>query len=302
LERAVTEAQFAAIKIRDQIKSASPHLHQRTLDVLADMYSAEKLFGTEANGPITINKNIRISIEQGAMMNRLMRSYSVKRSLEIGFAYGFSTIWMLDALRSRSSAFHVAIDPWEEHTFHGIGLGQVKRLGFGVRFEWTKNFSMHALSDQIRKGEKFDFIYIDGNHKFDDVIVDFYLSNQLLRPGGLAVFDDMWMNSVRSATNFVVNNLPCEIVPQPVENMLVLRKTGYDTRDWRHFNTFEVLGSSDFAEPEPPSAIANGIMRLHRVLNHVTVRRARWNSKIAQGEVALPDDVTCPAGHPLRQG
>jgi predicted O-methyltransferase YrrM len=274
LERAVTEAHFATIKIRDQIKSASPYLHRRTLDVLADMYSADKLFGTEADGPITINKNIRISIEQGAIMHKLMRSHSIKQSLEVGFAYGYSTVWMLDALQSRSNAFHVAIDPWEEHTFHGIGLSQVKRLGFGVKFEWIKNFSIHALSDLIRKGEKFDFIYIDGNHRFDDVIVDFHFSEKLLRPGGLAVFDDLWMNSVRTATNFIVNNLPYEIIPQPVENMLALRKTGNVTSRSSQFNNFEVLGSSEFIEPPQrlSSVIANRIMRLHRAVRKVLLR------------------------------
>jgi predicted O-methyltransferase YrrM len=265
-DQAVTNQSYA-IGIREQIIRANSHLNKDTVDLLAEMYRADTLYGTQSDQPVTLNKVPRILIEQGAMMNWLMRSYSVKRSLEIGFAYGFSTIWMLDALRPRRNALHVAVDPYELSLWHGVGLTQVKRLTSGVRFEWIENFSIHALSDLIRKNEKFDFIFIDGNHKFDDVIVDFYLSNQLLQPGGLAVFDDMWMNSVRSATNFIVNNLPCEIVPQPVENMLVLRKTGYDMRDWRHFNTFEVLGSSDFSEPEPPTPKESGITRLQRVFS-----------------------------------
>jgi predicted O-methyltransferase YrrM len=256
--------------IREQIR-ASSDLHQRTIDVLEDMYGADKLYGTEINGQITINKNIGISIEQGARMHKLMRSHSIERSLEVGFAYGFSTVWILDALQSRSNAFHVAIDPWEKHTFHGIGLAQVKRLGFGVRFEWIEKFSIHALSDLIRKGEKFDFIFIDGNHRFDDVIVDFYLSDQILRPRGLVVFDDMWMNSVRTATNFILHNRSYEVVPQPFGNMLVLRKTRYDYRDSTHFNTFEVLGSSKIAKPPAlhSSTISNGIMGLRRVLGKI---------------------------------
>jgi predicted O-methyltransferase YrrM len=267
----VTESQFASIKIRDQLKSTCPHLHQRTLDVLANMYTADKLFGTEVDAPIRIDKNIRTSIAQGAMMHRLMRSHSIKRSLEIGFAYGYSTVWMLDALPSRSDACHVTIDPWEEHTFYGIGLYQVKRLGLGAKFEWIENYSAHALSDLVRKAEKFDFIYIDGNHQFDGVIVDFHLSDQLLRPGGLAVFDDMWMNSVRSATNFVASNFPYVVVPQPIENMLVLRKTGDDARPPSHFHTFEVLGSSEIIEPPRPLSliISNRIMRLRQTIRKI---------------------------------
>jgi predicted O-methyltransferase YrrM len=274
-EREVAHDQFAqksyTTTICDQIKRACSRLHRETLEVLAEMYGADKLYGTEGDGPITINKNIRISIEQGAMMHKLMRSYSVRRSLEIGFAYGFSTIWTLDALQSRRNALHVAIDPYEVTSWHGIGLTQVKRLALGVSFEWIDNFSIHALSDLIRKKEKFDFIFIDGNHRFDDVIVDFYLSNQLLWPGGLVVFDDMWMNSVRAATNFIVNNRAYEVVPQPVENMLVLRKTNYDFRDSSHFNSFEVLGSSEISEPPTPlgSTMSNRLMRLVRKLGKI---------------------------------
>jgi len=259
--------QSYAIGIREQIIRANSHLHPGTIDLLAEMYRADSLLGTQSDRPVAIDKVPRIMIEQGATMNRLMRSYSVKRSLEIGFAYGFSTIWMLDALRTRRNALHVAIDPYELSLWHGIGLTQVRRLASGVRFEWVGDFSIHALSDFIRKKEKFDFIFIDGNHRFDDVIVDFHLSNQLLHPRGLVAFDDMWMHSVRSATNFIVNNLPYEIITQPVENMLVLRKTGYDMRDWRHFNTFEVLGSSDFSEPEPPTPKESRITRLQRVFS-----------------------------------
>jgi Methyltransferase domain len=133
--------------------------------------------------------------------------------------------------------------------------------------------------------ENFDFMYIDGNHKFDDVIVDFHLSDQLLRPGGLAVFDDMWMNSVRSATNFIVNNLPYEIVPQPVENMLVLQKSGNDTRHSRHFKTFEVLGSSEIFEPPQPlsSVISNRIMRLYRAIRKILLRSGTTQRAAAKG-------------------
>jgi hypothetical protein len=62
-----------------------------------------------------------------------------------------------------------------------------------------------------------------------------------------------------------------ETIPQPIGNMLVLRKTGYDTRDWRHFNTFEVLGSSGFIEPPKrlSSVIENRIMRLHRAVHKI---------------------------------
>ncbi len=249
----MTEDQVAEepqpIAIPDQIRNASPDLHPTTLDVLADMYGACELYGTESDEPISIGLNTRIGIGQGATINRLMRDHSVERSLEIGFAYGFSTVWMLDALMTQTNTRHVAIDPFEKSSWKGIGIAQRKRLPFRGEFKWIKNYSIHALSYLIENNEKFEFIFIDGNHRFDDVIVDFYLSDQLLRPGGLIVLDDMWLNSIRTAADFIVNNRAYEPVPQPFETIIVLRKTRDDDRDWRHFNNFQVHGFPPISEP-----------------------------------------------------
>jgi predicted O-methyltransferase YrrM len=169
-----------------------------------------------------------------------MRDRSTKRSLEVGMAYGFSTVWMIDALRERADSLHIAIDPLEKTWFRGIGLAQLARLGFKYNFQLIERQSIHALSDLIRQQEKFDFIYVDGQHRFDDVLVDFYLCDQILNCGGLIAFDDAWMQSVRTAVNFVQANRAYEWVPQPVANMAVLQKTRDDDREWRHFEPFKV--------------------------------------------------------------
>ena len=42
----------------------------------------------------------------------------------------------------------------------------------------------------LDKGERFDMIYIDGSHEFDEVFVDAYYSYRLLSPGGIMLLDD----------------------------------------------------------------------------------------------------------------
>ena len=68
------------------------------------------------------------------------------------------------------------------------------------------------MSDLIRQKQLFDSIYFDGNHRFDDVIMDFYLADEITRPGGHIVLDDMWMNSIRTAVSFIINNRAFELV------------------------------------------------------------------------------------------
>jgi predicted O-methyltransferase YrrM len=259
-----------------QLRGAVPEIHHTTLEVLTNLYYADKLLGSESDEPICVDRSTRISIQQGATLNNLMRAHSVRRSLEIGFAYGFSTVWMLDALRAQHEPLHVAIDPFERSSWHGIGLAQVKRLGLESCFQWVEDYSIHVLSDLIRKRAQFDFIYVDGNHRFDDVVVDFYLSDQVLRPGGVIAFDDLWMQSVRTAVNFVVNNRAYKLVSQPVENMMVLQKEHCDDRDWLHFKAFKVAAESRMSA----RLLGRSLRRVFRTfgMNRARLRRL-WPTK-----------------------
>jgi predicted O-methyltransferase YrrM len=227
-------------KVAAEIRDHAPNIEKITEEVLADMYCAQQLVGTASDQPINIDTLRRISIAQGAQINQIVRRLGISKSLEIGFAYGFSTVWILDGLRPHVKSLHLAIDPFEITKFDGIGLYQVKRLGVASSFEWIGEYSIHALSRLIKSGDKFDFIFIDGDHHFDNVLVDFYLSDQLVSSGGLLAFDDMWMPSVRTVVSFILTNRQYKIVPQPVRNMIVLKKITDDNRDWLHFEIFKV--------------------------------------------------------------
>ena len=203
--------------------------------IVNEMYSAPKLEG--ANGLVEIDPITRVDRAKGAELNRLVRESGTKKSLEIGLAYGFSTVWIVDALAS--DAAHIAVDPFQSSLWHGVGATQARRLS-GKRFELLEEYSIHVLSDFIRAGEKFDFIFIDGNHRFDDVLVDFYLSDQVLEVGGLMVLDDIWMASIRTVLEFVVANRAYQLVRLRAPGMAALKKLKDDDRDWRHFRPFAV--------------------------------------------------------------
>lgn len=70
-------------------------------------------------------------------------------------------------------------------------------------------------------------------------LVDFYLSDQVLALGGLMVFDDLWMPSIRSVISFIERNRAYERLPSKVGNIAVFRKQQNDTRDWQHFVSFD---------------------------------------------------------------
>ena len=223
----------------EKIRQLAPDVGSDAAEVLADLYSSKQIVGTESDEPIGFDA-IGIDIGKGAQLNELVRQSKITKSLEIGFANGLSTIWILDALRSHIDSHHTAIDPFELTQWGGIGLHQVKRLDGATRFEWIGEPSVTALPKFIKDEKKFDFIFIDGNHRFDDVLVDFYLSDQLIRPGGFVAFDDTGMPSIATVIDFVLTNRHYEFVRKCGGDIVVLKKLGNDTRDWHHFKTFKV--------------------------------------------------------------
>jgi len=223
-----------------KIVNACSGLSEKNVDLLVHLYDSPILEGTEAGSPFRLDGITKISIEQGAALHALIADHQVVHSLEIGFAYGFSTVWMLDALRGKAGATHVAIDPFEKTAWQGIGLAQVGKVDTGAKFEWVPDYSIQAIPAMLKQKQRFDMAYIDGNHRFDDVLVDFYLVDQVMREGGLIVLDDMWMDSIKTVKDFILKNRAYELVANPVSNIAVLKKLRNDDRDWRHFVPFSV--------------------------------------------------------------
>jgi len=134
------------------------------------------------------------------LIGKIFRHRTIRRSLEIGFASGESTLKIIKSLPK--DGLHIAIDPHERTTWKSEGL---KKVGDDKRFRFIESRSDKALP-RLRSEEGFDYIYIDGNHRFDDVLVDFYLSDRLLSERGIMHFDDTNIPSVRKVLKFILNN------------------------------------------------------------------------------------------------
>lgn len=205
---------------------------------LAALYAGGKHLGTDGQLH-EIDPIVRVSDAQGEIIAKLHRSLRPTLSIEIGLAYGFSTIFILDAMKEANYGHHVALDPAEESLFHGIGLQAVKDAGLGERFEWMQRYSADALPTLLREGKHAQFIYIDGAHLFDYALVDFFLSDQILDIGGMILMDDMWMASIKRVVSFISKNMKWyERVDVAYENLAVFRKIGRDDRAWDHFAEF----------------------------------------------------------------
>ncbi|NTV45311.1 MAG: class I SAM-dependent methyltransferase [Chlorobiales bacterium] len=191
----------------------------------------------------------RVSPEQGMWLYEFCLSAKPESTLEIGMAYGYSTLYFLAAATKNRKGYHTAIDPFQRSYWHGIGL--VHASTHAPRWEKEDSFrfieerSDRAAANLARENKTYDLIFIDGNHRFDDVLVDFYLYAQVCAIGGWIIFDDMWMSSIQTVVSFIrKNRLDFKEIPTEILNVAVFQKTGDDKREWNEFVKFEVSESS----------------------------------------------------------
>ncbi len=177
-------------------------------------------------------------------------SVKPKATLEIGMAYGYSTLYLLAAIARNQLGYHTAVDPLQRSLYQGIGLAHAQALAStkvsDFPFRLIEDRSDRTATDLVRSNSIFEIIFIDGSHRFDDVLVDFYLYAPLCAIGGYMIFDDIWMSSVRTVVAFVRDNRTDFVeVHTDQSNICVFRRVGDDAREWRHFRRFRVGRSSD---------------------------------------------------------
>ncbi len=211
-----------------------------------------------------------VSYDTGTVLYYLIREFRPDKTLEIGLAYGLTTLFVCQALSDNSKGFHTAIDPYQHKNYQSIGLLNIERAGLNEYLRFYQSPSYQVLAQLTIQKETFDFAFIDGSHLFDFVMVDFFFVDKLLNINGVVVFDDLWMPGIRKAVSFVLKNRayklirPCnkEAVPllkrmgrlgrrilqNPFErdwkikwipqNVAILQKTDRDTRVWMFHKKF----------------------------------------------------------------
>ena len=139
--------------------------------------------------------------DMGKAITARIRHEQRLRTMEIGCAYGVSSLFICQALDERRTAgpHHVIIDPFQSKQFNKAGILNLERAGFDF-FELIEEPSERALPRLWEQGRRFDFALIDGRHTMDQVMLDFFYVDKLLDVGGIVVLDDIrWPGIGRAA-------------------------------------------------------------------------------------------------------
>jgi predicted O-methyltransferase YrrM len=176
---------------------------------------------------------------EARFMYQLVAEQKLRRTLEVGFAYAKSGAYIMAA----SASAHVAIDPFQA-AFDDVGLQNIERLGLAGNLEFHREHSHAVLPELLKANRVFDFAFIDGGHRFDEIFVDVYYADLLLARGGYLLLHDTWMRSTCLVESYLrKNRSDYEAVRTGQRNLSLFRKNGEDGRSWRHFKEFYTLKS-----------------------------------------------------------
>ncbi len=181
------------------------------------------------------NSTTPVKPEEAKTIYDFITEKGIERTLEIGFAYGRSASHIMAA----TGKPHIALDPFQDY-YKNLGAKNIEKLGFKDQLELIRDFSHNVLPRFVSEKRKFDFIFIDGDHKFDGIFVDFYYADLLIDKGGFLLFHDTWMRSTELVLQFIrKNRKDYKEIPLANPNMVMMEKIAEDDpRDGMHFREF----------------------------------------------------------------
>jgi predicted O-methyltransferase YrrM len=135
--------------------------------------------------------------------------------VEVGLCYASSALAIGEALVTVAppEPRHLIIDPYQESRWANAGRKALERAGLDALVSLIPVRSSVAVPKLIAEGVVADAAFVDGDHRFHQVMLDLTLLQEVVRPGGLVLIDDYWASSVRTAVHYFVLNLGWNLIP-----------------------------------------------------------------------------------------
>jgi predicted O-methyltransferase YrrM len=167
-------------------------------------------------------------------------------------------------MAATETAPHLCIDPHQTEYYADVGLQNLSGLGFTDRLTLIRERSADALPRLVGEGGRFDFAFVDGGHRFDEIFIDWAYLDRLMDVGGVLVFDDLWMRPTQLVLGFIERNrADYRRLTSRQRNFALFERTGADSRPWDHFEEFyNRRSAADFEryrrDGDPPSWLRRG--------------------------------------------
>jgi predicted O-methyltransferase YrrM len=133
----------------------------------------------------------------------LIVEHDLKRGLEIGTLFGFSTVFLADAFartegRLDTVDIRYAKRTWsngeEIEDIHEVAERLVGEAKLDDRVTFHVGNSNEVLPRLIEEAAEYDFALIDGSHRFEVALLDFICVDWMLAIDGYVAIDDVGVN------------------------------------------------------------------------------------------------------------
>jgi predicted O-methyltransferase YrrM len=174
------------VHIKDKLEDLNFSLDDLVLgdfDVIGE-WCAKKQRSRDSELYKTAGAFFRPNYERGLLIYSLIHEYDIKSFLEIGFGRGYGTLCAAMAMYENGGGTITTIDP-------NFDQNHIERLKQAFPKEWFDmiNFASGYSQEYLSKNdEKYDFIYIDGDHRYEAVKEDWELCKD--RYEKILLFDD----------------------------------------------------------------------------------------------------------------
>ena len=181
-----------------------------------------------------------IPLEDLTILANIVDRLKPVRSYEVGLLSGSSAVTIMAAKPAGAGVLHIACDPYQTSLYDGRALKVISDLGFADRFRFAEE-AAHASMPKVlaEDGQVQDLVFLDGNHKFDYTLVEWFFADKMIRVGGVVVFDDCHYPMVQAVANFVEANCPYRFVRFNDRTWAAI-KMAQDKRSWMDFTPFAV--------------------------------------------------------------
>lgn len=179
------------------------------LKSLVDIFKSGKIVINESGEQIALHSHT--PREQGEFLQRLYEKVKPKKSLEVGLAYGISTLFILEKAREMgaSDKSHIVIEPfsWGTAAIYNIRQEQLENY-----VEIRNELSDVVIPTMYLNNERIQFAYVDTTKLFDVVMQDFYFIDKILDVGGVVIIDDSSTGGISLVVRFISTLPHYEIV------------------------------------------------------------------------------------------
>lgn len=204
-----------------------------------------------------------------AFLQRIIAEVRPATSLEIGMAYGVSTLSICEALAALGRpARHIVADPFQRTQWRGIGLRNVEEAGFASLIDFHEERSEYLLPHLAASGLVLDFALVDGWHTFDQVMVEFYYIDRMLRAGSVVAFDDADRRSVSHVIRYALKIPGYEVFAQPGKTSRRVSLAGRLRRLLNHVPRAASVFRPDFLARDWDLGIGDSCVALRKTATH----------------------------------